>query len=156
MVGTPARTRTGAHGLGNRCSILLSYRGKNYHVQYIKQGIPQCGETALITVWFHKQKDIDSTSGFTLAYVQEAEGGDTDSVHLTSLLVKKTQFVVEVVPAVGAVLLIERTTPSLLDTVMNLKWRKGGGRGSALLHGGEAAGERRVWDAVDVGADLEI
>ena len=25
--GTPARTRTGAHGLGNRCSIRLSYRG---------------------------------------------------------------------------------------------------------------------------------
>ena len=25
--GTPARTRTGAPGLGNRCSILLSYRG---------------------------------------------------------------------------------------------------------------------------------
>ena len=28
--GTPARTRTGAHGLGNRCSILLSYRGMGY------------------------------------------------------------------------------------------------------------------------------
>ena len=27
--GTPARTRTGAHGLGNRCSIHLSYRGVN-------------------------------------------------------------------------------------------------------------------------------
>ena len=25
--GAPARTRTGAHGLGNRCSIRLSYRG---------------------------------------------------------------------------------------------------------------------------------
>ena len=25
--GTPARTRTGAYGLGNRCSIRLSYRG---------------------------------------------------------------------------------------------------------------------------------
>ena len=25
--GTPARTRTGACGLGNRCSIRLSYRG---------------------------------------------------------------------------------------------------------------------------------
>ena len=25
--GTPARTRTGAPGLGNRCSIRLSYRG---------------------------------------------------------------------------------------------------------------------------------
>ena len=27
-IGTPARTRTGAHGLGNRCSIRLSYRGR--------------------------------------------------------------------------------------------------------------------------------
>ena len=29
--GTPARTRTGAHGLGNRCSIRLSYRGTLCH-----------------------------------------------------------------------------------------------------------------------------
>ena len=27
IIGTPARTRTGANGLGNRCSIRLSYRG---------------------------------------------------------------------------------------------------------------------------------
>ena len=31
--GTPARTRTGAHGLGNRCSVLLSYRGICYCTQ---------------------------------------------------------------------------------------------------------------------------
>ena len=81
----------------------------------------EVNETALITVWFHTQMDIDSSGGFSLAYVQESEGDDEDSLHLTTLLTKKTQFLVEVVPAVGAVLLIERTTPALLDTVMNLK-----------------------------------
>ena len=82
----------------------------------------EVNETALITVWFHTPMDVDSSSGLDLEYVQEGEGGDnTDNLHLTALLEKKTQFVVEVVPAVGAVLLIERTTPALLDTVMNLK-----------------------------------
>ena len=81
----------------------------------------EVNETALITVWFHTQTDVDTGSGFDLEYVQETEGDDEDGLHLTTLLEKKTQFVVEVVPAVGAVLLIERITPALLDTVMNLK-----------------------------------
>ena len=81
----------------------------------------EVNETALITVWFHTQTDLATTTSFHLAYVQEDEGDDEDSVHLTTLLTKKTQFIVEVVPAVGAVLTIERTTPALLDTVMNLK-----------------------------------
>ena len=80
----------------------------------------EVNETALITVWFYTQTDINN-SGYSLAYVQETEGGDTDSLHLNALLAKKTQFVVEVVPAVCAVLLIERTTPALLDTVMNFR-----------------------------------
>ena len=81
----------------------------------------EVNETALITVWVHTQTDLATTTSFHLAYVQEGEGDDEDSVHLTTLLTKKTQFIVEVVPAVGAVLTIERTTPALLDTVMNLK-----------------------------------
>ena len=32
---TPAGTRTRAHGLGNRCSIRLSYRGKNLTITYL-------------------------------------------------------------------------------------------------------------------------
>ena len=41
----------------------------------------EVNETALITVWFYTQTDINN-SGYSLAYVQETEGGDTDSLHL--------------------------------------------------------------------------
>ena len=80
----------------------------------------EVNETALITVWFHTQRDVDASATTTLEYVQETEGGDTDGVHLNGLLLKKTQFIIEVVPPVGGVLLIERITPALLDSVMNL------------------------------------
>ena len=68
----------------------------------------------------HTQRDTDA-GGFTLEYVKEGDGGDTtDNVHVASLLKKKTEFIIEVIPPQGSVLLVERTTPAILDTVMNL------------------------------------
>ena len=45
--GTPARTRTGAHGLGNRCSILLSYRGTQSTMRRRDTGLWRDGPSSL-------------------------------------------------------------------------------------------------------------
>ena len=81
----------------------------------------EVNETALITVWLHPQRDLDTSTSTDFQYVEDGEGGDTTNTHLATKLVKKTQFFLEVVPAKGSVLLVERTTPALLDAVMNLK-----------------------------------
>ncbi len=66
-------------------------------------------ESAVITAWFH------SYDGSIWSYGSTANGFlGTDNVTTDHT------FTVEIKPAVGAVLTIERTTPAYLDTVMDL------------------------------------
>ena len=81
----------------------------------------EADETALITVWLNGQQDLDATTSTAFAYVNETQGGDTDSVHLGSPLGNKTTFSLEVVPPVGSIITVERYSTARLDTVIDLK-----------------------------------
>jgi len=85
------------------CAWTLSWNGKN-DADYLLE----TDEQAVITVWLHHYDGSSWTAGASPPYL----GSDTVDTYHT--------FTLEVKPASGAVLVVERTTPGYLDTVMDL------------------------------------
>jgi len=85
------------------CAWSLSWIGKHSDDYYLENN-----EKAVITVWLH------TYDGSAWA------DGDTTHFLATHDVNTEATFTLEVKPSQGAVLAIERTTPSALDTVMDL------------------------------------
>ena len=81
------------------------------------------GEKAEISVWLLERNtgtaigDADSTGEYAAADVNGASG----ILEGGTLIGTNDQFTIEIKPESGAVLTIQRTAPSRLDTVMDLK-----------------------------------
>jgi len=80
--------------------------------------ILEINEKAEITVWLLTRDHTVAIGSNDSAVYMTTEGGMTSS---STLLDKNDEFTVEVKPPQGASLIIERTLPSRLDTVMDLK-----------------------------------
>ncbi len=80
--------------------------------------ILEVNEKAELTVWLlNRNTQTAIGSADSVAY-QTTEGGMTSS---STVLTTNDEFTVEVKPPAGATLIIERTLPARLDTVMDLK-----------------------------------
>ena len=107
----------------------ISYTDKNQYLNDVpwsvawpgydnSDNILEVNEKAELTVWLlnrNTQTAIGSSS--SVAYMT-TEGGMTSS---STVLTTNDEFTVEVKPPTGAALIIERTLPARLDTVMDLK-----------------------------------
>ena len=85
------------------CAWTLDWVGKHSDDYLVEDN-----EKAVITVWLHSYDGSDWSAGDSPPFL----GSDNVSTYHT--------FTLEVKPAQGAVLNIERTTPAYLDTVMDL------------------------------------
>jgi len=82
------------------------------------------GEKAEVSVWILQRNNtvLDATSNNGVAKYPSADvNGSSGILTAGTLLNVNDQFTLEVKPASGAVLTIQRTNPSRLDTIMDLK-----------------------------------
>ncbi len=100
--------------------VVMSYSDENQHIDDLDWTVDFIGksngdfildedEQAEITVWLH---DYDGTD-YNL-------GNATNTMYLTTRLGINTKFRVEIEPSVGAVMVLERTTPTVLRAVTDL------------------------------------
>jgi len=92
-----------------RCAWTLSWVGK--HLPATGDYLLEAGEQAVITVWLHDY------TGDPLAW---ADGTEANGFLGTNIVDTYHQFNLEVKTPSGAVLTMQRTTPAMLDTVMDL------------------------------------
>jgi len=107
----------------------ISYTDKNQYLNDVpwsvawpgydnSDNILEVNEKAELTVWLlNRNTQTAIGSSDSVAYMT-TEGGMTSS---STMLTTNDEFTVEVKPPTGATLIIERTLPARLDTVMDLK-----------------------------------
>jgi archaeal flagellin FlaB len=85
------------------CAWTTKYVGKNNGDEMLDPG-----EEVIVTVWLHDFDGTDWTDGAAVTFLNTAR---VDTYH---------KFNIEAKPASGAVLTIQRTTPAIIDTVIDL------------------------------------
>jgi len=121
--GTDPDVSTGAESV-----TVISYSDKNQYINDLPWSVTWLGnndsdsllednEKAEITVWLLDRNNAIVGTGTASSTVYSTAGGMTSS---NTVLTTNDEFTIEMKPPSGAVLNVQRTTPSQFDTVMDL------------------------------------
>jgi flagellin FlaB len=109
-------SNNGRADIGSNNTVVISYVDSNQRVEDLFWTIDKLGSSDTDDILEPGEK-----FQITIGATGSAAGGGNLVSALTTALGANQQFTIEIKPAVGAVLTIQRTTPAYIDTVMDLK-----------------------------------